>query len=345
MKAVTIREHGGAEVVKVEEIADPVPEDGEVLVEVRAAALNHLDIWVREGGRAFDLEMPHVLGSDGAGEIIGLGQNVHGIEAGDEVVIYPGLPCGCCEHCLDGQHSQCLSFGIVGATRPGTFAEKVTVPATCVRPRPEGLTFAEAAGLPVAYLTAWRMLVHRARLEPGETVLIHGVGGGVALAGLQISELLGAEAIVTSSSNEKLQRAADFGAEHTINYLEREDVAEVVMEMTNGRGVDVAFDSVGADTWGINLRAVRRGGRVVICGVTTGPNAETDLQALYWNQISLLGSTLGSLDEFRQLLRAVESSGLEPVIDSVHSLEQAPQAIEKMDKGEQMGKIVLDLTA
>ena len=345
MKAATIRKHGGPEVVQVEEITDPVPEDNEVLVEVRAAALNHLDIWVREGGRAFSLEMPHVLGSDAAGEVVGLGPNVHGVEAGDEVVIYPGLPCGCCEHCFRGEHSQCLSFGIVGATRPGTFAEKVTVPAANTRPRPEGLTFAEAAALPVAYLTAWRMLVHRACLEPGETVLIHGIGGGVALAGLQISELLGAEAIVTSSSHEKLQRAADMGAEHTINYLETEDVAEAVMDITDGRGVDVAFDSVGADTWGTNLRAVRRGGRVVICGVTTGPTAETDLQALYWNQISLLGSTLGSLDEFSQLLKTVETSGLEPVIDSVHSLEQTPQALEKMDKGEQMGKIVLDMTA
>jgi NADPH:quinone reductase-like Zn-dependent oxidoreductase len=267
------------------------------------------------------------------------------VEAGDEVVIYPGLPCGCCEHCVRGEHSQCESFGIVGATRPGTYAEKVTVPAANVRPRPQNLSFAEAAALPVAYLTAWRMLMHRACLEPGETVLIHGIGGGVALAGLQICDLLGAEAIVTSSSHEKLQRAADMGAKHTINYLETEDVAEVVMGITGGRGVDVALDSVGAQTWGINLRAVRRGGRVVICGVTTGPTAETDLQALYWNQISLLGSTLGSLDEFRQLLRTVETGDLKPLLDSVHSLEQAPQAMEKMEKGEQMGKIVLDLTA
>ena len=345
MKAVTIQEHGGPEVVQVGEVQDPVPEDGEVLIEVRAAALNHLDIWVRGGAKAFSLDMPHVLGTDAAGEVIGLGPDVHGVEAGDEVVIYPGLPCGCCEHCVRGEHSQCESFGIVGATRPGTYAEKITVPAANVRPRPQNLSFAEAAALPVAYLTAWRMLMHRACLEPGETVLIHGIGGGVALAGLQICDLLGAEAIVTSSSHEKLQRAADMGAKHTINYLETEDVAEVVMDVTGGRGVDVALDSVGAQTWGINLRAVRRGGRVVICGVTTGPTAETDLQALYWNQISLLGSTLGSLDEFRQLLRTVETGDLKPLLDSIHSLEQAPQAMEKMEKGEQMGKIVLDLTA
>ena len=341
MKAVTIREHGELDVMRVEDIPEPAPGDFEVLLGVRAAALNHLDIWVRKGGRGRTVEGVHVLGSDGAGVVEGIGAKAHGVSVGDEVIVNPAVSCGCCEYCLRGEQSECPDFGLIGAMRPGTFAEKVVVPAECVLPKPEHLTWEEAAALPLAYVTAWRMLMTRARLRPGETVLIHGIGGGVALAGLQWAKLAGAEVIVTSSSDEKLARAQGLGADHTINYRTTPDVAARVREITGGRGVDIAFDAVGAATWPVDIAAVRKGGRVVICGVTTGAEAATNLQAVYWNQLTLLGSTMGSQEDFRQMLRAATVSGLKPVVDRVYPLDQARDAMARMEQGEQFGKVVL----
>jgi NADPH:quinone reductase-like Zn-dependent oxidoreductase len=314
-----------------------------VVVAVRAVALNHLDIRVREGGRGTAPPMPHVLGSDAAGVIAEVGDGVAGVSQGDEVVLYPGLSCGSCEYCRRGQHSECIDFGIIGLSRPGTFAERVAVPAANAFAKPPHLTFEEAAALTLAHLTAWRMLMTRARLLPGETVLIHGIGGGAALAGLQLAKLAGATAIVTSSSDEKLARATEMGADHVINYRKTQDIAQSVRELTANRGVDVAFDTVGAATWSIDFASVRRGGRVVLCGVTGGAEAPTNLQALYWNQLTVLGSTLGSLDDCRQMLRAVVAAGLRPVIDSVEGLADAQRAIARMEAGEQFGKIVLSV--
>ena len=343
MKAVVIHEHGGAECVRVEEVQEPVPARGEVVLEVRAAALNHLDIWVRKGLRSLALEMPHVMGSDAAGVVAEVGSGASGISVGDEVLLNPGLSCGRCEFCNRGEHSECLSFGIVGMTRPGTFAERVAVPAANLEPKPTHLDFTEAAALPLAHLTAWRMLAARAGLKPGETILIHGIGGGVALAALQLAMVTGAEAIVTSSSEEKLARARDLGAEHTINYRTA-DVAKFVKEFTSGRGVDVALDTVGAATWPVDFAAVRRGGRIVLCGVTSGATAQTDLRALYWNQLTILGSTMGSQEDFRQMLRAVMAARLKPVLDSAESLAAAKEAMARMESGEQFGEIVLSLS-
>lgn len=340
MKAAVIHEHGPVEAITVADVPRPHAGPGEVLIEVRAAALNHLDVWVRTSER-FELEMPHVLGSDASGVVAEVGHGVCGVCEGDEVVLNPGLSCGRCDFCRAGRNSLCESFGIVGASRPGTFAEFVAAPAANVLPKPESLGFEQAAGLGIAYLTAWRMLMTRARLRAGETVLIHGIGGGVAVAGLQLAKLAGAEAIATSSSDDKLRRAVELGADHTINYRATQDVAARVREITGGRGVDVAFDTVGAATWQADFAAVRRGGRIVLCGVTTGAAAQTDLQALYWNQLTILGSTLGSHEDFRQLLRAVGSGRLGPVIDSVVPLARARQAARRMEEGKQFGKIIL----
>lgn len=341
MKAVVIREHGGLNCVHLEEIPDPQPARGQAVVEVRAAAVNHLDIWVRKGGRGLPPPFPHVLGSDAAGVVAQLGDGVESLAVGEEVVLNPGLSCGSCEFCNRGEQSECASFGIVGLSCPGTFAEKVAVPASNLVPKPQHLSFEEAAALPLAHLTAWRMLSTRARLEPGETVLIHGIGGGVALAGLQFARLIGARTIVTSSSDEKLARAGALGADHTLNYRTERDVVSRVREITGGRGVDIAFDAVGAATWSENISAVRRGGRIVLCGVTTGAVAETELQKVYWNQLTILGSTMGSRDDFRQMLLAVTEAKLKPVIDSVHALDRVRDAIARMENAEQFGKIVL----
>jgi NADPH:quinone reductase-like Zn-dependent oxidoreductase len=341
MRAVTIHEHGGLECVRVEDVADPKAGRGEVVVEVRAAALNHLDIWVRKGRPGLKLAFPHVLGSDAAGVVAEVGPDVEGLSVGDEVILNPGLSCGRCEFCNRGEQSECLSFGIVGMSRPGTFAERVAVPAANIHLKPAHLSFEEAAALPLAYVTAWRMLMARARLQPGETVLIHGIGGGVALAALQFARLFSAEVIVTSSSDEKLARAKELGADHAINYKGTSDVATAIREITNGRGADIVIDAVGAATWGTNISAVRRGGRIVLCGITTGASAETNLQKVYWNQLTILGSTMGSHEDFRQMLRAVENARLKPVVDSVQPLDKFRDAMARMEKGEQFGKIVV----
>jgi NADPH:quinone reductase-like Zn-dependent oxidoreductase len=343
MKAVTITANGGPEVVRVDEVQPPEPAVGEVAVEVRAAALNHLDLWVRKGRRGAAMNFPHVLGSDAAGVVAGVGDGVTGVAPGDEVVINPGLFCGRCESCQRGEQSECLNFSIVGAGRWGTFAERVVVPAANLFPKPPHLDFAEAAALPLAHVTAWRMLMTRARLRPGETVLIHGIGGGVALAALQIARLAGATCIVTSSSDDKLARAAALGARHAVNYRSAPDLATTIRDLTGGRGVDIVFDTVGAAAWPVSIAAVRVGGRIVTCGVTTGQNAEMPLQTLYWNQLNILGSRLGSQEDFRLMLLAVAAAKLRPVIDKAFPLDRAPEAFARMETGGQFGKIVLNV--
>lgn len=343
MKAAVIHEHGDVGVLKVEEIAEPKPAANEVVIEVRSAALNHLDIWVRKGRPGQKIPMPLILGSDASGVIVEKGADTHDINIGDEVVLYPGLSCGRCEFCKGSEQSECESFGVIGMNRPGTFAQKVAVPFENVWPKPAHLDFNEAAALTLAHLTAWRMLMNRARLESGETVLIHGIGGGVALACLQLAKLVKASAIITSSSDEKIEKAIKMGADYGINYRLSSDVAGKVKKLTDGRGVDIVVDTVGAATWPVNFEVVKKSGRIVLCGVTGGSACNTNLQALYWNQLTVLGSTLGSYEDLRQMLKAVTSAKLKPIVDSVYPLEKAPEAMAKMERAEQFGKIVLSI--
>ncbi len=345
MKAALIREHGGIGAVNVEDHPDPRPGAGEAVLEVRAAALNHLDLWVLRGGRSTGMPMPHVPGSDASGVISELGPGAQGFEIGQEVVLNPGFSCGRCEYCRRGEQSECAGFGIVGMSRPGTFAGRVAVPVGCLLPKPAHLGFEEAACLGIAYITAWRMLVSKARAVPGETALIHGIGGGVALAALQFCERLGVRAVVTSSSDEKLRRASEFGAAAGVNYRREPDVAAAVRRRLGGRGADLSINSVGAPALAVDMAALRRGGRAVLCGVTAGAEGNIDLQPFYWNQLSLLGSTLGSAEDARQMMRAADSFRLRPVVDSVHPLAEVRGALERMERGEQFGKIVLKVDA
>lgn len=340
MKAAVINAHGDLKQLVVQDLPEPDCAPGEVVLAVKAAALNHLDIWMRKGRAGVSLPMPHILGSDAAGVVCATGDGVTQWNVGDEVVLNPGLDCGTCEFCLRGQQSECRSFTIVGMGRPGTFAEKVAVPARNLQPRPAHLSWEEAAALPLAYLTAWRMLMTRAQLRPGETVLVHGIGGGVALAALQIARLSGAQVLVTSSSVEKLARAAELGAAHGMRYGGDNWVAEV-LEVTEGRGVDIVIDAVGAATWPANIEILRKGGRAVHCGVTTGAKGEINIATLYWKQLTIMGSTMGSHDEFRALLHAVATSGLRPVLDRTFPLDEARAAQGRMESGEQFGKIAL----
>ena len=342
MKAIVITENGELDKVKLVDIAKPRPAAGEVLIQVKSAALNHLDIWVRKGRRGVTLSMPHVLGSDAAGMVSEIGIGVEGIAVGDEVIVNPGLSCGKCEYCKRGEHSECVSFGVLGMVRPGTFAEYVSVSAGNVYRKPAYLNFDESAALPLAYVTAWRMLITRVELKPGQTLLIHGIGGGVALAALQLAKLAGAVVIVTSSSDDKLKRAEQLGADHRINY-KTSDVASGVRDITGGRGVDVVLETVGAATWPVDFACIRRGGKIVICGVTGGLQADTNLQALYWNQVTVIGSAMGSNEDFRGMLSAVSAAKMKPIVDSVWPMDKYNEAMMKMEQGAQFGKIVLKM--
>ena len=329
--------------MKIEHVPDPEPKPDEVVVQVHSAGLNHLDIWVRKGRPGVEMLMPHVLGSDAAGAICMVGPSVKGPKLGDEVIINPGLSCGWCEACRLGEQSECASFGIVGMSCAGTFAEKVAVPARNVMKKPSHLTWDEAGALVLSHLTAWRMVMTKGQVRVGQMVLIHGIGGGVALAALQFAKLAGAVVIATSSSEEKLHSAKQIGADHVINYKETSNIAERVRDITAGRGVDLVVDTVGVVTWPVDIAVVRRGGKIMLCGVTSGAAAETDLKALYWNQLTILGSTMGSDADLAAMLRAVEAAKMKPVMDRVMPLEDAPRAMQRMETGEQFGKIALTI--
>lgn len=343
MRAIVIEKHGGPEVLQVRsDLPEPVAGPGQVTVRIRAAALNHLDIWVRQGLPGMPVSFPHILGSDGAGVVEDVGPGVAGFRAGDPVVINPSLGCGCCEFCRAGEESQCIDYGILGENRPGTFAEKIAVAADHVHSIPRGLSFEQAAAFPLVYLTAWRLLVSKGRIRAGEDVLIHGIGGGVASAALLIAVLHGCRVLVTSSVEEKLRRALALGAALAINYR-GQDVAAEVARQTGRRGVDLALDNVGVATWHTSIEAVRKGGRIVTCGATTGPHPETDIQRIFWKQLTICGSTMGTPDEFRQVWRLFDQGRLQPVVDSVHPLEEVVRAQQRMERGEQFGKIVLSV--
>jgi NADPH:quinone reductase-like Zn-dependent oxidoreductase len=342
VRALYFETHGDTAGLVVGERPRPKPGLGEVVVRVHAAALNHLDLFVLRGLPGAPIELPHIGGADGAGTVAELGRGVTGWQVGDEVALNPGLWCGQCEFCRLGEESQCVRFRIVGEHVDGTFAEHVKVPVTSLAPKPAHLTWPEAGAFGLTFLTAWRMLVARADLSAGESVLIHGIGGGVALAALAIAKRLGATVFVTSSSDAKLARAKEMGADHTLNYTSA-DVSREVRSLTDKRGVDVVVETVGAATWMASLRSVAKGGRIVTCGATSGANPGEEIRLIFWNQLSILGSTMGSRKDWQAMVRAVEGWKLRPVIDSTLTLDGGRAAYERMAKGEQFGKIVLNV--
>lgn len=318
------------------EVADvPVPElsAGKVRVELRAAALNHLDLFVVGGLPGLELEMPHVLGADGAGVVTEVGEGVDRVAPGDEVVLDPGL----------GSPDE-EGYALLGEMVPGTFAEQIVVPQENCFARPSRLSWQQAAAFPLVTLTAWRMVVSKAAVQPGEWVLIHGIGGGVSLAALQIVRHLGAQAVVTSHSEDKRRRALEMGAARAIDYV-NEDVVEAAREATGGAGIDVVVDNVGEATFADSIRVCRKGGRIVTCGATTGPRVPVDVRRVFWKQLSILGSTMGNEQEFTAMLAAVTEGAIEPVIDRVFPLSEARAALERLESAEQFGKIVLDIGA
>jgi NADPH:quinone reductase-like Zn-dependent oxidoreductase len=332
MKAIRLHQPGGPEQLRYEEIPTPRPGPGQVLVQLKAAALNHRDVWIRLGMQMAD-RLPLVPGSDGAGLVAEVGPGVAQVKVGDAIVILPSLNWG------DREDQPSPAFKILGGPDPGTYAEFIVVPAENVFPKPSPLSMEEAAAMPLASLTAWRAVITRGQVRPGEWVVVLGVGGGVATFALQIARAAGASVIVTSSSEAKLTRAMEMGADLAINYTS-EDWEKVVQERTGG-GADIVIDSVGQATWGKALRALRPGGRLVSFGATTGRTTEVDIRHVFWNQLSILGTTMGSPREFAAMLALYAAGRLKPVVDSVLPLREAPAAHRRMDEGQQFGKIVL----
>ena len=346
MRALTIDAHGGLDQLRLrDDLPAPLlvnPDD--VRVRVHAAALNRLDWWVLNGIPGVKIHPGWVPGSDGAGVIESVGSAVRDLAVGDRVLLNPGVVdrrCTC-EYCRDGDSPLCLTYGILGEHRPGTLAEYVVVPAANVWTIPAAIPFETAAAFPLATLTAWRMLVTRARVQPGEQVLIWGIGGGVALASLQIAKHLGATVWVTSSSPEKLERARALGADHLLDHRQPE-LGREIRARTGKRGVDVVIDSVGEATWSQSLVALGKRGRLVTCGGTSGPHVQVDVRRLFWNQWTIMGSTMGSDAEFAAMTALFRTGALQPPVDSVWSLEEGRQAFERLDTGAQFGKVVIRL--
>ena len=346
MRACVLTASGGIDKLDITYVPDaPAPQAGEVRVGIRAAALNHLDLFVVGGMPGTADRFPWVVGADGAGIIESVGPDVTTVRPGDRVMINPGISDYTCEFCRAGEHSVCVNYRLLGEHLPGTLAELVTVPAHNVAPIPAlvpPLSWAEAAAFSLVTLTAWRMLVTRARVKEGEWVLVWGIGGGVSLAALRIAKLFGAHVIVTSSSDAKLEAARGLGAEVALNHRTQK-VSQEIRALTQKRGVDIVVDSVGAATWDESLRSLRRGGRLVTCGATSGPQVGIDLRRLFWHHWSILGSTMGNASEYAEVVRQLGHGQLRPIVDRVYPLAQSREGYERLERGEQLGKIAVEI--
>ena len=344
MRALTVSAHGGLEQLQI--VTDlPVPPLGapsDVRVRIHAVALNHLDLFVLRGLPGMTARPQWIVCADGAGTIDEVGTGVHGFAPGDRVMINPGISDRSCDFCRAGEQSLCEHFRLLGEHLPGTAAEYVVVPASNLRPVPANVSWETAAAFTLATLTAWRMVITRARVQPGETVLIWGIGGGVAIAALQIAKRVGARVWAISSSDDKLARARELGADETFNHRTT-DIVSAIRERTGKRGVNVVIDDVGEATWERSLRVLGRGGRLVTCGATSGPMVQTDVRKLFWHQWTILGSTMGNDRELDAIVEALGTGALVPPVDAVFPLERARDAYERLATGWQFGKIVVKL--
>ncbi|MEX2155634.1 MAG: zinc-binding dehydrogenase [Gemmatimonadales bacterium] len=347
MRACVLTATGGLQHLQITDVPDaPPPHAGEVRVAIRAAALNHLDLFVLEGLPGGADRFPHIVGADGAGVVESVGTGVTAVRPGDRVMLNPGISDYTCEFCRAGEHSLCIAYKLLGEHLPGTFAELVTVPAPNVARIPvlsPELTWPEAAAFSLVTLTAWRMVVTRAQLKAGEAALVWGIGGGVSLAAMRIAKLLGARAIITSSDDAKLAAARQLGADVTLNHRTQQ-VAQEVRALTNKRGVDVVVENVGAATWDDSLRSLRRGGRLVTCGATSGPQVGLDLRRLFWHHWSILGSTMGNAAEYAEIVRRLGQGELRPIVDRIYPMTEVRAAYERLAKGEQLGKVVVEIS-
>lgn len=340
MKAILFDQHGSPDVLKFTDAPNPAIRPSEVLVRVKACALNHLDLWVRAGIPGVPIPLPHIPGSDVSGEIAQIGTDVTMVRVGQKVVLAPGVTCGKCAACISGQDNHCRQFTNLGYMIDGGCAEFVRAPEVNCLPYPENLTFEEAASIPLVFQAAWHMLISRAELQPGEDVLVLGAGSGVGSAAIQIAKFFGARVLATAGSDEKLQKAKQLGADHLINH-KAQKIREEVRRATNKRGVDVVFEHVGTATWDDSLASLAAGGRLVTCGATTGYDAKVDLRFLFSRQLSLLGSYMGTKSELHTVMKLVAAGRLRPVVDRVFPLAEAAAAHAYLESSSQFGKVVL----
>jgi NADPH:quinone reductase-like Zn-dependent oxidoreductase len=340
MKAIAFTAHGGPEVLKFTEAPNPAVRSNEVLVRVKACALNHLDIWVRRGIPGVPIPLPHIPGSDVSGEIADVGADVTTVPVGQKVVLAPLVSCGKCSACVAGLDNHCRRATNLGYMIDGGCAEFVRAPEVNCLQYPENLSFEEAASIPLVFQTAWHMLLSRAELQPGEDVLILGAGSGVGSAAIQIAKFFGARVLATASSDEKLQKAKELGADHLINH-KTQKIRDEVRRITNKRGVDVVFEHVGTATWDDSLASLAPGGRLVTCGATTGYDAKVDLRFLFSRQLSLLGSYMGTKSELQTVMKLVAAGKLKPIVDRIFPLAEAAAAHTYLESSSQFGKVVL----
>ncbi len=340
MKAAIFKQHGGPDVLEFADVPEPTLRPDHVHIQVKTCALNHLDIFVRNGLPGIEIPLPHILGNDIAGVVLKSGELVTWVKPGDEVMVQPGVSCGHCEACLSGRDNLCREYDIVGYRRDGGYAELVAVPGVNVFPKPDGLSWEDAAALPLVTVTAWHMLVTRADIKPGEDVLVHAAGSGVGSIAIQIAKLHGARVITTASSEEKLAKARELGADETINYT-RDDWPKEVKRLTDRRGVDVVFEHTGSETWQGSISSLKNNGRLVTCGATSGFDARTDLRQVFYRHLTILGSFMGSKAELLEAMKFVRTGKIRAVVDRVLPLSEARQAHEVIESRGQFGKIVL----
>ncbi len=344
MKAIVLHQHGGPEVLKYADAPEPTLRSNDVLVRVKACALNHLDLWVRRGLPNVPIPLPHIPGSDVAGEIAKIGADVTTIRVGQKTVLAPLVSCGKCAACIAGLDNYCRQATNLGYMIDGGCAEFVRAPEVNCLPYPENLKWEEAAAIPLVFQTAWHMLITRAELQPGEDVLILGAGSGVGSAAIQIAKFFGARVIATAGSDEKLAKAKELGADHLINH-KTQKIRDEIRRLTNKRGVDVVFEHVGTATWEDSLASLAPVGRLVTCGATTGYDAKVDLRFLFSRQLSLLGSYMGTKFELHTVMKLVAAGKLKPVVDRVFPLAEAAAAHAYLESGSQFGKVVLSASA
>jgi NADPH:quinone reductase-like Zn-dependent oxidoreductase len=340
VKAAIFSQHGGPEVLEYTDVPEPRIRANEVLVEVKACALNHLDIFVRGGLPGIEIPRPHILGSDIAGVVREVGELVPWVKPGDEVMVNPGVSCGHCEACLSGEDNLCREYDMIGYRRDGGYAELVAVPGTNIIPKPAKLSWEEAAALPLVTVTAWHMLVTRVNVQPGENVLVHAAGSGVGSIAIQIAKLRGARVITTAGTDEKLEKARELGADVTINYT-REDWPKEVRRLTDRKGVDVVVEHTGAATWPGSISSLKNNGRLVTCGATSGYDARTDLRQVFFRHLNILGSFMGSKAELLEAMKFVNDGKISAVVDQVLPLSEARAAHELIENRAQFGKVVL----
>jgi len=338
MKAVRYHEYGGPEVLKYEDAPDPELRKDHVLVRVKACALNHLDLFLRQG--VYSPSLPHINGADVSGDVADVGEYVKSVKKEQRVLLAPMTFCGHCMQCTSGYTNLCRDFGVLGTRTQGGNAELIAVPEANVVPIPDSLTYEEAAAVPLVFLTAWHMLVARCGVKPGQTVLVLGGNSGVGTAAIQIAKLWGARVIATGGDARKMELARELGADYTIDHY-KQKISEEVKKITAKEGVDIVFEHVGQATWGESMRSLKNGGSLVTCGATSGPEAKFDIRVLFSKQFSLLGSYMGNMSDFHAMLPHVFSGKLKPVVDKTFALRDARAAHERLGKSEQFGKVVL----